>query len=179
MNLIFLGTGGAWGLPELNCNCRVCCEMRLKGERRRRTSLLLSGETNLLIDCGPDIASQLSEHQIESLDAVLITHEHGDHYMGLDELFSYKRTCPRGTFNPIPVYITKHGIFYRPRYKFREFMIANYDFDFIGARMIEDWHKGCLKQVIVRNDLLRIRPKEASPANGTPNIKPLAPPNRP
>ena len=107
MNLIFLGTGGAWSLPELNCYCRVCSEMRLRGERRRRTSFLLSGSTNLLIDCGPDIASQLSEHKIKGVDAVLITHEHGDHYMGLDELFSYKRTCPRGEYKPIPVYITR------------------------------------------------------------------------
>jgi phosphoribosyl 1,2-cyclic phosphate phosphodiesterase len=83
--------------------------MRQRGERRRRTSFLLSGNTNLLVDCGPDVALQLSENQIRGLDAVLITHEHGDHYMGLDELFSYKRTCPRGEFNPIPVYLTRES----------------------------------------------------------------------
>ncbi len=107
MDLIFLGTGAAWGLPELNCDCMVCREMRRKGERRQRTAILLSGRTNLLLDCGPDIASQLSRHQIDRLDAVLITHEHGDHYMGLDELFSYKRTSPKGAFRPIRTYVTK------------------------------------------------------------------------
>ncbi len=106
MNLIFLGTGGAWGLPELNCDCLICREMRQKEERRQRTTFLLSGKTNLLIDCGPDIASQLSRHKIARPDAVLITHEHGDHYMGLDELFSYKRASPRGEFEPIPIYLT-------------------------------------------------------------------------
>ena len=109
MRLIFLGTGGAWSLPELNCSCRICREMRLRKESRRRTSLLFSGQTNLLIDCGPDIASQLSDHQIERLDGILITHEHGDHYIGLDELVSYKRTSPRGAFAPIPVYMTKQS----------------------------------------------------------------------
>ncbi len=107
MDLIFLGTGAAWGLPELNCSCMICREMRRKGERRQRTAFLLSGKTNLLVDCGPDIASQLSRHQIDRLDAVLITHEHGDHYMGLDELFSYKRTRAKGEFDPIRVYVTQ------------------------------------------------------------------------
>jgi len=107
MNLIFLGTGAAWSIPELNCGCMTCQEMRRRGERRRRPAFLLTGESNILLDCGPDIASQLSPHGIERLDGVLITHEHGDHYMGLDELFSYKRAAPRGAFQPIPVYLTK------------------------------------------------------------------------
>jgi len=109
LTLIFLGTGGAWGLPELNCDCVVCREMRRKNETRKRTALLLSGNSNLLIDCGPDIASQLATHQIRGLDGVLLTHEHGDHYMGLDELVSYKRTAPNGFFTTIPLYVTSRS----------------------------------------------------------------------
>jgi len=93
-------------LPELNCDCMICRDMRQRHEKRERTALLLSGRSNLLIDCGPDIASQLSRHAVRHLDGVLITHEHGDHYIGLDELFSYKRTSPRGEFKPIPVYMS-------------------------------------------------------------------------
>ncbi|MFC1867931.1 MBL fold metallo-hydrolase [Thermodesulfobacteriota bacterium] len=106
MNLIFLGTGGAWRLPELNCNCFICREARKREEERGRTALLLSGKKKILIDCGPDIARQLSSHQIDRVDAVLITHEHGDHYLGLDELVSYKRSCLKESFEPIPVYLT-------------------------------------------------------------------------
>jgi len=106
MELIFLGTGGAWGVPELNCDCLICREMRRKGEKRDRTSLLLRGRSTLLVDCGPDAKSQLSRHAVERIDAVLITHEHTDHYIGLDELFAYKRNRPRGVFRPIPVYLT-------------------------------------------------------------------------
>jgi phosphoribosyl 1,2-cyclic phosphate phosphodiesterase len=106
MELIFLGTGGAWGVPELNCDCLICREMRRKGEKRDRTSLLLRNETALLVDCGPDARSQLSRHSIDAIDGVLITHEHSDHYIGLDELFAYKRNLPRGAFRPIPVYLT-------------------------------------------------------------------------
>lgn len=106
MILSFLGTGGAWGLPELNCDCRICSEMRARREKRRRCALLLSGGTNLLIDCGPDIAAQLTDHPVGRLDGVLLTHEHGDHYLGLDDLSAFKRTRPRGEFAPIPVFVT-------------------------------------------------------------------------
>lgn len=107
MKLIFLGTGGAWALPELNCGCWICREMRQREEKRQRTALLLSGKTNLLIDCGPDIARQLSRHGIGRIDALLLTHEHGDHYLGMDELYSYKRCSPTGTFVPIPVFASE------------------------------------------------------------------------
>ncbi len=104
--LVFLGTGAAWGLPELNCPCAICRDMRAKGERRRRTALLLRGEFSLLIDCGPDILTQLEESRTQRIDAVLVTHEHGDHYIGLDELFVFKRIMPRDAFQAIPTYMT-------------------------------------------------------------------------
>ena len=109
MDIIFLGTGGAWGVPELNCDCFICRKMRSKGEKRERTALFLSNKTSLLIDCGPDIRSQLSRNRVRSIDAVLITHEHGDHYMGMDELFAYRRNMPRDRFRPIPVYVTERS----------------------------------------------------------------------
>ncbi len=107
--LVFLGTGAAWGLPELNCHCAICTEMRARGERRRRTALLLRGQFNLLIDCGPDILTQLEESRTQRIDALLLTHEHGDHYIGLDELFVFKRIVPRGEFKPIPTYVTEQS----------------------------------------------------------------------
>ena len=70
MEIIFLGTGGAWGVPELHCDCLICQEMRRRGEKRERTSILISGKTNLLLDCGPDIRSQLSRNGIENIDAL-------------------------------------------------------------------------------------------------------------
>jgi len=106
MDILFLGTGGAWGVPEVNCECFICREMRKRGEKRERTSILLSGETNLLIDCGPDIRSQLLRNRVERVEGVLISHEHGDHYMGMDELFAYRRNSPKDTWRPVPVYLT-------------------------------------------------------------------------
>jgi len=106
MDLIFLGTGGAWGIPEVNCDCLICREMRRIGEKRDRTSLLLRNETTLLVDCGPDARAQLLRNDVDAIDGVLITHEHSDHYIGLDELFAFKRNRPRWAFTPIPVYLT-------------------------------------------------------------------------
>lgn len=106
MELVFLGTGAAWGLPELHCRCMICEEMRRTGEQRTRTALLLKKDSTLLIDCGPDIRDQLSRLPGGVPEGVLITHEHGDHYIGLDELFVYKRLAPRGAFKPIPVFLS-------------------------------------------------------------------------
>ena len=107
MDITFLGTGGAWGVPEINCDCAICREMRAKGERRDRTSILLAdNDATLLIDCGPDAREQLRRNKVKKIDAVLISHEHNDHYIGLDELFVYKRVRPKEAFSPIPVYLT-------------------------------------------------------------------------
>ncbi len=105
-DLIFLGTGGAWRVPELSCDCRICRDMRSRGQERQRTALLLRGKSTLLIDCGPDIANQLERYELDRLDGVLITHEHGDHYLGMDALSSYKRSSPREHYVPIPVFVS-------------------------------------------------------------------------
>jgi len=104
MELIFLGTGGAWGLPEHQCPCATCRHLRRIGQYRTRTSLWLEGPARLLIDPGPDIRAQLMREDLPRPDAVLITHEHGDHYLGLDELLCYRRSLPPDKWRPIPVY---------------------------------------------------------------------------
>jgi phosphoribosyl 1,2-cyclic phosphate phosphodiesterase len=80
--------------------------MRLREERRGRTALLLQSGSTLLIDCGPDISVQLSRHNIGRPDAVLVTHEHGDHYIGMDEFLAFQRIRPRGEFSAIPFFMT-------------------------------------------------------------------------
>ncbi len=106
MKVTFLGTGAAWRLPEHSCDCAVCAKMRLSGEQRLRTSLLVETAERLLIDCGPDIQLQMKQANMVKPDAVLITHEHGDHFLGLDDLLVYKRSLPTDHWKPIPVYAT-------------------------------------------------------------------------
>ena len=105
--ITFLGTGGAWGVPEHGCTCKICLEMLGKNERRMRTALLWDGREKLLIDCGPDIQRQMRENALTRPDAVLITHEHSDHYIGLDEMVSFRRCLPKDAYQPIPLYATR------------------------------------------------------------------------
>lgn len=106
MEITFLGTGSAWGLPELGCGCKVCRTLRARGEERTRTCLLLRGSETLLLDCGPDIRRQLSGRMDSPPDAILLTHAHGDHFLGLDELVAFRRSEDRDAWNPIPTYAT-------------------------------------------------------------------------
>ncbi len=107
MEIIFLGTGGAWGLPEHSCPCATCRHLRQRGESRTRTSLWLEGPARVLVDPGPDLRLHLGREGLFRPQAVLITHEHGDHYQGLDELLCFRRATPPGGWRPIPVYASE------------------------------------------------------------------------
>ena len=104
MEGIFLGTGSAWALPEYGCACRICQHMVRLGEERLRTALFFTGRENILVDCGPDIRLQLLRNRIDHVDGVLITHGHGDHYLGLDELEALRRNRARESWVSIPTF---------------------------------------------------------------------------
>lgn len=95
--LHFLGTSDSKGVPRFWCNCPVCYEARtaIQGRpgfnRRTRPSALLrgNGET-LLLDCGPDLHAQLSRLGGPFVpDAVIVSHAHNDHLLGLGDLLDY------------------------------------------------------------------------------------------
>jgi len=86
MSLIFLGTGTSTGVPQIGCNCTVCSSTNAKDKRLRSSVLVTVNEKNILIDCGPDFRQQMLIHKIDTIAAVLITHEHYDHVSGLDDL---------------------------------------------------------------------------------------------
>lgn len=84
--LRFLGTGTSTGVPQIGCQCEVCCSADSR-DKRTRTSVLLSiGSQQILIDCGPDFRSQVQPLPFKKIDGVLITHAHYDHVGGLDDL---------------------------------------------------------------------------------------------
>ena len=109
MQIVFLGTGSAWCTPEYSCGCAICKKMSELGEERTRTSVLIEGEETILIDCGPDLRLQMKANRMNRPDAILITHEHGDHYLGMDDLLVFRRSVPVAEWNPIPVYATEQA----------------------------------------------------------------------
>jgi len=86
MEILFLGTGTSTGIPQIGCECEVCRSVNLKDKRLRASVLVVSGKTQLLIDCGPDFRQQILTHHINRLSGVLLTHEHYDHVGGLDDI---------------------------------------------------------------------------------------------
>ena len=86
MNLLFLGSGTSTGVPQIGCACRTCKSADSKDKRLRASVLITEGDTKILIDCGPDLRQQLLIHDINSVTAVLLTHDHYDHIGGLDDV---------------------------------------------------------------------------------------------
>ena len=94
--LTFLGTGTSMGVPTLGCDCAVCASAvspapgvaaTAPRNRRTRPSVLLSWEGRaVVIDTGPDFHVQAIRAGIRRLDAVLYTHGHADHVIGMDDL---------------------------------------------------------------------------------------------
>ena len=83
----FLGTGTSHGVPMIGCRCDVCRSTDPR-DRRSRPSiyLTLSDGTRLLVDTTPDLRAQALACDLDRVDAILFTHCHADHVMGLDEV---------------------------------------------------------------------------------------------
>lgn len=87
MKITILGTGTSQGIPIVGCPCAVCKSTNPK-DKRLRVSVHIETDNgiNLLIDSSPDLRQQLLANNITKIDALLITHEHNDHMIGLDDL---------------------------------------------------------------------------------------------
>ena len=89
MKVTFLGTGTSTGVPVIGCSCRVCTSADPRNRRLRPSVLLEWDSRKILVDSSTDFRQQALQHRIDRLDAVLYTHCHADHVMGLDDLRIY------------------------------------------------------------------------------------------
>jgi phosphoribosyl 1,2-cyclic phosphate phosphodiesterase len=86
LKFTLLGTGTSQGVPVIGCTCEVCTSSDPRDNRLRASALLSSGDLNILIDAGPDFRQQMLREKINHIDAILLTHEHNDHVIGMDDI---------------------------------------------------------------------------------------------
>ena len=123
--LTVLGSGTSMGVPTLGCTCKVCNSADPHDRRTRPSILVEYGGRVVLIDTTPDFREQALRAGMRRLDAVIYTHSHADHIMGLDDvrplsfrrpeklpLYAHKATLEyiqavfRYVFDPDPDYTT-------------------------------------------------------------------------
>jgi phosphoribosyl 1,2-cyclic phosphate phosphodiesterase len=129
--LTVLGSGTSMGVPTIGCDCAVC-QSRDPHDRRTRPSILVEyGGKTVLIDSTPDFREQAIREQINHLDAVLYTHSHADHILGLDDLrpLSYRHKP-----NKLPLYARPAAAdFIRNTFRY----IFDADYKFGGLAQVE------------------------------------------
>jgi len=81
-----LGCGTSTGVPKIGNDWGQCDPSEPRNYRLRTSILVSSAEERVLVDCGPDFRQQLLAAEVCRLDGVIVTHAHGDHCHGIDEL---------------------------------------------------------------------------------------------
>ena len=86
MKVRILGCGTSTGVPKIGNDWGACDPEEPRNARLRSSILVESSGERVLVDCGPDLRQQLLAARVGTLSAVLVTHDHGDHVHGIDEL---------------------------------------------------------------------------------------------
>lgn len=74
------------GVPTIGCTCSVCTSADPHDRRTRPSVMVEYGEARVVIDTTPDFREQALREKIRHVDAVIYTHAHADHILGLDDL---------------------------------------------------------------------------------------------
>jgi phosphoribosyl 1,2-cyclic phosphate phosphodiesterase len=84
--LTVLGSGTSMGVPTIGCDCAVCRSADPRDKRTRPSIMIEYGGRVVLIDTTPDFREQAIRECINKVDAVIYTHTHADHILGIDDL---------------------------------------------------------------------------------------------
>lgn len=150
MKVRILGCGTSTGVPKIGNQWGQCDPEEPRNYRLRTSILVESGGRNILVDCGPDLRQQLLAARVGRIDAVIVTHDHGDHVHGIDEL----RPLSQALGGPVPLYASEQTLaslshrfayafertdFYRPIVEART-ISARESFGGFSARFVEQPH---------------------------------------
>jgi phosphoribosyl 1,2-cyclic phosphate phosphodiesterase len=102
LKITVLGSGTSSGVPTIGCHCPVCSSSDARDIRLRPSILIQHDGSNIVIDTTPDFRAQVLRAHLDRLDAIVFTHAHADHIMGLDDIrpFNYHQG------GPIPIYVS-------------------------------------------------------------------------
>lgn len=86
LRLIVLGSGTSHGIPMIGCDCAVCTSDDPRDRRTRASAVFSYDDYHVLIDTSPELRLQCVACGIRRVDAILFTHFHADHIVGLDDV---------------------------------------------------------------------------------------------
>ncbi|OUZ99382.1 hypothetical protein BVC80_7261g2 [Macleaya cordata] len=131
-SLIFIGTGCSSAVPNALCliqpsnpPCTVCSQSlsipaELNRNYRCNTSLLIDycngdGEHSyILIDVGKTFREQVlrwfTHHKIPRVDSIILTHEHADAVLGLDDIRAVQPFSPTNEINPTSIHLSQFAM---------------------------------------------------------------------
>jgi phosphoribosyl 1,2-cyclic phosphate phosphodiesterase len=84
--ITFLGTGTSHGVPMIGCTCATCHSTDPRDSRLRPSIYVEAAGGRILVDSSTDLRQQALRYGVTRVDAVVYTHSHADHILGLDEL---------------------------------------------------------------------------------------------
>ncbi|MBS1709700.1 MAG: MBL fold metallo-hydrolase [Armatimonadetes bacterium] len=108
-----LGSGTSTGVPSLGTSYPPDYLADPRNHRMRASLLLRGPSGNVLVDCGPDVRTQLLRAGCMGLECVHLTHGHADHIMGMDDLrtFCLKKGGPMRIYADEPTQADIQRIF--------------------------------------------------------------------